>query len=407
MTDPYTGIVTTALAGAGYRAEQVRLDRVDGLLSHGLRRGYAVQARTPEGAAALLHCFVEEMTASEAAQLAPGAQAPLVLQDAAGSGTVLRVWLYPHDPALPALPAATVPAAAEVLLGRLGLPGPVTEVEVRSYRPGKRAVVRVVSAGVTHYLKIVRPEKAAALRALHAEFLDGGLPVPRVLGFSPDGLLLLEEAAGEVAAQHLTSLPESGFLQELDRLRVRLAALPLSVASRPGPMERASWYCGQLAALLPVQAVRLQRLERRIAEELGAVASEQLARHGDLHLEQVMVDQDDPGSIVGLIDLDTAGIGDPASDTAGFTAELLRRSLVARSEDERTVAVAAEALARQSGAAWSGQPGWRAGVAAHLIAHALTPASLPETEPLALQLLDAAEGVLDGNGTGLPARAPA
>lgn len=396
MQDEATAILTTVLESGGLRLESMTLDRVEGFEA-GLRRGYTVSVRDAHGDQTRLHCFVEDVSASQAGRAAEGAQAPVVLEPEGepDSDRRVQVWLYPNDPSLPALPAATVPAAAEVLMQRLGIADAVDDIEVLSYRPGKRAVARVTSHGVARYLKIVRPDKVEALRDLHNAFLAGGLPVPRVLAFSPDGLLLLEAALGEVAARHLSSLAESDFLSELDRLRVRLAALPLTVPSRPGPMERYEWYCEQLRLLLPEQRDRINAIEAGIHHVLTSVAPEHTSRHGDLHLEQVMVNPANPGEIIGLIDLDTAGLGDPASDTAGFFAELQRRSFVARAEDHRAVAVGAAALAVQAAQIWSAQPGWRAGVAAHLVAHALTPASLPESQPLALQLLKAAECALN------------
>src|SRR5690606_33301400 len=44
--------------------------------------------------------------------------------------------------------------------------------------------------------------------------------------------------------------------------------------------------------------------------------------HGDLHLRQLLVEPDHPEHIIGILDIDTAGLGDPADDDGAIWAHL-------------------------------------------------------------------------------------
>ncbi len=75
-------------------------------------------------------------------------------RDAGGSGGMpvpglpLRVWRFPDDPALPALPAMTDPARARRLLpGGLAVDHHVDDVRVVRWQPGESATVRCALAG--------------------------------------------------------------------------------------------------------------------------------------------------------------------------------------------------------------------------------------------------------------------
>ena len=90
----------------------------------------------------------------------------------------VAVWRVPHDPWLPGLAAVTDPARIGPLLDALDIhPGQV-EVRIVSYRPGRRAVVRLRRAGVTVFAKVTRPGKAKDLHDGHAA-LSEAVPVPR------------------------------------------------------------------------------------------------------------------------------------------------------------------------------------------------------------------------------------
>ena len=105
---------------------------------HGYLRGYQLELRTAAGLPERRLVFVEPglMTA-----LAPDVLAIPV----DGTNDIVAVWLYPSDPALPALRTVTDVPSASIVLANLGIPSVPTAVDVVSYRPGRRAVVRVDS----------------------------------------------------------------------------------------------------------------------------------------------------------------------------------------------------------------------------------------------------------------------
>jgi hypothetical protein len=110
-------------------------------------------------------------------------------------------------------------ATRRELLEPLGVPDAPTSVRVRSYRPGKRAVVEVEGDGIRLFVKTIRPKDVAALQETHTA-LAGSLPIPRSLGWSPDtGIVVLEPMAGVPLSSAPDQGPDPGLLLGLlDRL---------------------------------------------------------------------------------------------------------------------------------------------------------------------------------------------
>ena len=77
-----------------------------------------------------------------------------------------------------------------------------------AYRPGKRAVVRVVTPGRVIFLKVLRPHVAEQLHARHAAWFDAGIPVPRAVAWSAEGLMALEPVTGVEAIGMIESLDD-------------------------------------------------------------------------------------------------------------------------------------------------------------------------------------------------------
>ncbi len=379
-----------ALAGSGRALRDWRLNRVEAS-GGGRLMGFDVDLDVDGGGTETALVFLD--TGNRPVDT----ERVRVLQRPEG-GPPVRAWVYPQDPYLPALPAATVPEAAAVLLARLGAPLASTPtLEVLSYRPGKRAVVKVVEGGRDRgYLKIVQPELASHIAALHEAFLEARVPVPRVLAWSRDGLLLLEALPGAPAASVIDRVCGSdAFLDELEGLRRLVERVPWAEAARPGAVERRDWYRDALCEALPSRAARVEavfaRLERSLARHPEPAPT---TVHRDLHLDQVLVDRDHPDRIVGLIDIDTAGLGDPRSDTGGLLAHL---AVLAhwhrdhdRAEAEAAVRLGEAILARER------DPRALAPVlAANLLAHALSAAlGGADGDERALALIEDAEGAL-------------
>lgn len=311
---------------------------------------------------------------------------------------------YPDDPALPGLrPAVVAPAVA----ARLGVSADDVRLDVRTYRPGRRAVVRVrigdhdtavgardvaaPAAATERYLKVVPPAELGALVA-RLRGLDGHLPVPRVLAtWDDEGTAVLEAMPGRTIRDVLLAgdrravdgLPDGrAILDLLERMPVVTdGSGGPSGGSRDGtavdggPVSRAAAHATLLAAVLPDEAARLAALVARIGEvrDDGPV----VATHADLHEAQLLVDGD---RVTGVIDVDGATAGRRAHDLGTLLGHLVglgvamprRRAAIdrwrARLEPAFTDAVGPDVLRRTTAAALVGlatgpfrvqQPDWR------------------------------------------------
>lgn len=274
-----------------------------------------------------------------------------------------RVWIHPADPHLPALAPAAFGHAAEVLLGRLGI-GVEGMPEIVGYRPGRRAVLRVATATGAVWVKVVRPRRIDRIVQAHTALRDRGLPVPAVRGWSPDGLLVLDDAPG-VPATDGGWQPEP-LLDELDRLRARLATADLGWEARTSLAARLPWYRERLVAARRDRADIVDAIAQVAGAGAAADHSVQTI-HGDLHLGQLFLG-DDLTTVTGLIDVDTAGAGNPADDAAAFIAHAIASAVLTQ---EARDATAVWALADAATARWATDAGTRALTAIHLLGHAL------------------------------------
>jgi aminoglycoside phosphotransferase len=248
-----------------------------------------------------------------------------------GDATV-AVWRFPGDPALPALPRAFDPAAVEELLAGLGV-GPRErahpELKVRAYRPTRRAVLEATAASSRVFLKVLRPRKVADLHQRHALLSRAGLPVPRPLGWSDDGLLVLSPLHGtemRTAVRDGGRIPSpSAILDLLDRLPAEVRDLP----RRPAWSESAQHYAGVIGAALPAEAGRASDLAGAVAARLAERGAGADPTHGDLYEAQIMLTD---GRVTGLLDVDSAGPGHRADDLACLVAHIDVLSLVGGSD---------------------------------------------------------------------------
>lgn len=230
-------------------------------------------------------------------------------------GVEIAAWGYPHDPFLPGLAAASDPQAAGRLLVDLGAAVSRVSLRRRAYRAGRRAVLEVRGGPASIYVKVVRPSQVAALQEIHG-LMAGHLPVPRSLGWSAElGIVAMEAMRGrplrKVAQADPSALPGPGALVGLlDRLPVTTRPAPI------GPIGRMPSHIRLISATMPELRERLAD----IADQVHAVDTEPTRpTHGDFHAGQVLVED---RKIVGLVDVDTAGMGERSNDLAGILAQL-------------------------------------------------------------------------------------
>jgi hypothetical protein len=227
--------------------------------------------------------------------------------------TELAVWRMADDPFLPGLAKLLDPDTRAAFTDALGLPRART-ARVRSYRPSRRAVVELATDKPIAYVKVVEPRRIRrlidAFTAL--ESVDG---VARCHGWSePDGLLLIEALQGtalDAVIRRGDALPTP------DALVGQLDALPALdgpvVEHRRSVRDQARL----LRALVPHRSDDIDRLHDAIGATEPSGDLETV--HGDFHAGQVITAG---GQIVGLVDVDRAGLGHRADDLGMFLAHL-------------------------------------------------------------------------------------
>ncbi|NLT26426.1 MAG: phosphotransferase, partial [Microbacteriaceae bacterium] len=313
-----------------------------------------------------------------------------------GRGPAARIWVHPADPYLPALGPAAFSDATAALLSRLGIDAP-HDSRMLAYRAGKRAVIRLapVDGGEARYLKVVRPERAERIWSVHRRLGAAGLPVPAVGGWSPAGLLVIDEARGEAGIERAARLGDAAearaLVAAIDGLRRALAASGLAGDARPSLALRADWYFERLAGRgLDAPLARL----RAVADGRPREAAAPVPMHGDLHLGQLFFEGGAAAPRVsGLIDVDTAGLGDPADDAGAFAAHALVAADRNAARGNAPAAAGLERLVDAAAEAWLDEAAARAVFAVHAVAHAGGAAELGGAEPAA-RILDRALAAL-------------
>lgn len=277
---------------------------------------------------------------------APAGTLPLVAT--VGSRNLeVGVWRWPFDPMLPSLADVVTPGRLAALLGRDERP----DVEVVAFRPTERAVARAnFPGGDECYVKVLPPARASAVIDRHRRLAEAGLPVPRVLAADPDaGWLAMTALRGDTMRLRLKdgrgALPTPADLVSLlDRLRAVDLGDVAPVATRTGD---ALAHAAVLAAVLPDQRPLLERLGRALAPAAERAAGRVGATvHGDLYEAQLVLDDD--GAVIGLLDIDDVGPGDPIDDLATLVAHLrFREVLASDAVSRRRLSSYADALRRR------------------------------------------------------------
>jgi hypothetical protein len=260
-------------------------------------------------------------TTRETLAATTGSRIPRGAAVLSGRGVEVGVWRWPQDPALPALATATDPDRIAAALRALRIPREAPpRVTVRAYRPGRRAVLELTGGGPRLFLKIVRPDAVQALGRRH-DLLAPHVPVPRPLATTPDGLLVLAEAAGtpvrSLLARGAPPPPPAALESVLDALPPALLELP----SRRTHLERVRHFADVLthtAVGTDGERAALDALTTQLAGVDQGVHPE-VPVHGDFYENQLLATGE---RVTGLIDVDTAGRGHRIDEWATLLAHL-------------------------------------------------------------------------------------
>ncbi|HEX6299028.1 MAG TPA: aminoglycoside phosphotransferase family protein [Acidimicrobiia bacterium] len=233
-----------------------------------------------------------------------------------GPGADISVWVLPDDPRLPGLRSALHVPTVQALLRDLGAEGDVAFSRMRSYRPGRRAVVQVEAGGSSIFLKVVPPAEVEELHRKHRH-LAGHLPIPDSLGLAPElGIVVLHSVSGVELRRALRDgahpIPAAraiaGFVAKLPK--------PAPEWRSKSSLEMLPGVSALLTRLVPEARERIEGLVSEIGPETGSVT---VPVHGDFHEGQVLIDGSHP---VGLLDVDTYGWGRPGADAATMLGHL-------------------------------------------------------------------------------------
>ena len=244
--------------------------------------------------------------------------APEVVRVHRGSSQV-SLWRFPLDPGLPALTTALDEESVRDLLRACGVAAGPLRLDLRTYRPGRRAVVEVQAPRRRLFLKVLRPKAVHDLHDRHGMLAAAGVPVPRSLGCTDQGLLVLDALPGTPLRTRLRQggapVPDGrAVLDLLDRLPAAVTDLP----RRPSWTDSVAHYAEVTAAALPSEAERCRQLAAAVAARTsGSPAT--APSHGDLYEAQLLLDG---ARISGLLDVDTVGPGRRSDDLACLLAHV-------------------------------------------------------------------------------------
>jgi aminoglycoside phosphotransferase len=246
-------------------------------------------------------------------------------------------WTFPDDRRLTDIAGlmAAAPPWRDLLGGRSWV-----HSEVAEYAPERSLTVRAVGGdgAVRGYVKTYAPgsRDIAALSRRYA-WVAERVDAPAPIGWRTDALAL-------------TALPGCRAIDVADHdaaaLAARFGAAIATVHASPPPpgtprfgrfgAERLDGSVAAVAAARPDVAGALASVRDRLS--LSRPATGHALLHGDCHPKNALVD----GCRVALIDLDQAGIGDPAADVGSHLARLRVTTIVgmrsAAAEAEQTAA---------------------------------------------------------------------
>lgn len=250
---------------------------------------------------------------------------------------VAGVWRWPFDPVLTDLERIVSPARAAAELA--GIVHGKLHVDVVVYRPCERVVARITDErGREIYVKLVAPDAVDHLADRHRSLREAGVPAPEILQTGTSWVAMealhgptLRDVLKGDGSDGSDRLPTGAHLAELH------AAIATADLGHVRPVRRrlddAAAHASMLATVHPGEAERLARLAATARRASAATAARCGAIiHGDLHEGQLIVRG---GAVVGVLDVDDAGPGDPVDDAATVIGHLRFRAGTSPDRAER------------------------------------------------------------------------
>lgn len=236
------------------------------------------------------------------------------------------VWRHPQDPRLPGLQLATDLGSLTAMWPQLFNGVPSVSLEMKTYRPLRRAVIKASSADKNWglYFKVLTRKRVERLAKVHRIMEQSPVPTAKMLQQPMAGIVALEQLHGKPLTEYLFRHPSEQILDGLTGTfwTDMLQGLPEELTQLP---KRSSWtdglhsYAKAAATALPNKAERIRNLHRHIKKELPkADPGPVVATHGDFYEANVYLTHDaDTGyALSGLLDLDTMGPGHMVDDLA-------------------------------------------------------------------------------------------
>lgn len=325
--------VTTSWQAVGGRADDLHpVFACTGLVRRALLAVRSFDRRLPDLAASLLHAAATVIDAPRFVTLhiRPKGDWSAVIRTEQGSARAV----------MDTGGITVVDAASDSAL--VGLGPAQQRGQLVAHRPGRRAVIASRSGS---YLKVTPPQRAALLaerhRLVHDHLRDiDGIRSPAVISFDADlGIVELEGMTGTPLVDILSSDSAAARHSALSRTASVLAALSaldlvagdaaapprLPVAGDGGSTAQWAEVAGglypSLAALHRPAVAQIDELLGRY--EQHAAPGQVTFSHGDFHDKNLFLADDHAA----IIDLDSAGVGDPLVDQGNLIAHVELRGL--------------------------------------------------------------------------------
>lgn len=300
-------MLSAALASTG-TVRSWRVHSVHHRPGAGVTVGYTVQIEGPGGSHVLAPGgnVADEYICATTGRVSQPPSDILVRIDGP-DGIIVHVWRHPNDPELPALKVACESGAMSRFVGQR------VKLELLSYRPTRRGVLRVnYRDGSRAFAKVVRPAHAHSLVKRHTMLVDAGVPAPRVLNDTQDGLVLISAGEGEPLANMLSKGMGERTDQILHNLLALLDRLPPQAAGltrRPAWSERADHYANAAITVLPQHRTRIEMLAYGVKHLMAnSDPGPIVATHGDFYEANVLMNTA-TADVSALIDVDSLGPG--------------------------------------------------------------------------------------------------